>query len=102
MICADDHLYVPLKASLQSFYTEAQLRKIHKQSAHSAAARLHELLKTAGIGAVTHKTLDRLEYIAKTCEPYQRIRKAPHIFRVTFGAENTLLKTKSGLGLCLH
>ena len=91
---AGDHLYVPLKAPLQSFYTVAQLRKIHKQFAHLAARRLYELLKTAGIGAVTPKSLDKLEYIAKTCEPCQRIRNAPHRFRVTLGAENTRFNSK--------
>ena len=69
MIRAGDHLYVPLKTPLQSFYIVAQLHKISKRFAHPAATSLYELLKTAGIGAVTPKTLDKLEYIAKTCEP---------------------------------
>ena len=45
-------------------------------------------------GAVTPKTLDKLEYIAKTCDPCQRVRSAPHRFRVTQGAENTRFNLK--------
>ena len=86
MIRASDHLDVPLKTPLQSFYTVTQLRKIHKQSAHLASARLHELLKTVGIGAVTPKTFDKLEYMEKTCDLFLRIHNAPRRFCVTLGA----------------
>ena len=49
MIHAGEHLYVPLKAPLQSFYAVAQPNKIHKQLSRPAAARIYELLKTADI-----------------------------------------------------
>ena len=89
MIRADDHLYVLLKAHLRSFYTVSQLHKTHRQLAHPAAARLYELLKTADIEAVMPKSLDKLGYIAKICEPCEQVRNAPHIFRITLGVENT-------------
>ena len=56
LIRKGEHLYVPLKAPIQSFYTMAQLRKLHKQFAHPSAVKLYDLLKAAGLKAITPKS----------------------------------------------
>ena len=61
LIRKGEHLYVPLKAPIQSFYTMAQLRKLHKQIANPPAVKLYDLLKSAVLKAVTPKTLEKLE-----------------------------------------
>ena len=42
-----EHLYVPLHASIQSFYTKGQLRKLHKNFAQPSVIKLYDLLKTS-------------------------------------------------------
>ena len=77
------HLYVPLKAPLQFFYTTAQLRKLHTQFAHPSAIRLYDLLKTSRMKAATPKTLEKFEYIVSACEPCLKTRAAPTRYLVT-------------------
>ena len=64
----DSHLYAKMSIPSQIFYTSAQLRKLHRQFCHPLAEKLYNLLKTAGVEAVTPKTLEKLEHIARTCE----------------------------------
>lgn len=59
----DKHLYARMKFPMTTFYTIAQLRKLHNQSAHPSAANLYNLLKKAKLDAVNAKTLEALEEI---------------------------------------
>ena len=45
LIKKDEHLYLPLKAPIQSFYTMVQLRKLHKKLAYSSAVKQYDHLK---------------------------------------------------------
>ena len=56
-------MYVPFKAHILSFYTMAQLRKLHEQYAHPSAVRLYDFLRSAGVKAITPETLEKLKYI---------------------------------------
>ena len=69
LVRKDKSLYMPLKAPIQSFYIVAQLRKLHEQFSHSSAVILHELFKSTDLKTETPKTLEKLEYIASTCDP---------------------------------
>ena len=89
-----EHLYIPLKALIQSFYTMSQLRKLHNHFAHTAAVKLYNLLKWACLEALNPKTLEKLEYIVSKCEPRQKIRTAPKRYRITMWAESTRFNPK--------
>ena len=82
------HLYARMRFMNYTFYTTAQLQKLHRQFAHPSAGKLYNLLKRAGLEAVDSKTLEQLEEIVSRCEPCQRIRNAPLRFRVSAGHEN--------------
>ena len=89
-----EHLYVSLKASLQSFGTLGLPRKLLKQFAHPSVTKLYNLLKTSEHQAVTAETLRKLVYIFSTCNPYQTILTAPKRYRITMGAENSRSKAE--------
>ena len=71
-----------------TFYTAAQLSKLHLQVAHPSALKLYNLLPRAGLEAAVKDTLKCLNEIVARCEPCQRIRNPPLRFRVTMGHEN--------------
>ena len=49
----EEHLWVKLKAPLQSLCTVARLRKLHRKLMHLCALKLSDLLKTPGLLAVS-------------------------------------------------
>ena len=73
----DNHLYSKMCFPPSTFYSTAQLLKLHRQFAHPSAETLYALLRRAGLKAVTQQTLERLKEIVSRCEPCQRIRNGP-------------------------
>ena len=59
-----DLLHFLLATPRYTSYSTAQLRKLHKPIAHPSAQKLYQLLKVAGIDAVTPKMQEKLERIA--------------------------------------
>lgn len=88
LIRHDSHLYAEMNFPRYTFYSTAQLRKLHRQFAHPSAGKLYNLLERAGIEAVDTSTLEQLEQIVARCEPCQRIKNAPLRFRVSMGLED--------------
>ena len=84
----DNHLCAKMRFPRSTFYTTAQLQKMHRQFAHPSAGKLYSLLKQAGLEAVDCSTLKQLEEITAKCEPCQRIKNAPLHFRVSMGHED--------------
>ena len=82
------HLYARMNFPRCSFYTSAQLNKMHRHFGHPSADKLFNLLKIAGTEAVDSSTREELEKIVATCEPCQRIKNAPLRFRTSMGHAN--------------
>ena len=95
LIRQNGHLYAQMSFPCFTFYTAAQLEKLHRQFAHPSAGKLYNLLKRAGLEAVDAKTLERLEEIVSRCEPCQKIRNAPLRFRVLIGHENVRFNARA-------
>ena len=95
----DDQLYSKMSFPNSTFYSTAQLKKLHLQFAHPSATKLYNLLQKAGTEAVGPDTLQRLQEIVATCERCQRIRKAPLRFRVSKGHEHVRFKAKAYLNI---
>ena len=91
----DNHLYAQMEFPDYTFYTIAQLKKMHQQFAHPSAEKLYNLLKTAGTEAFDNSTLTELEKIVAACEPCQKIKNAPLRFRVLLGHANVRFNAKS-------
>lgn len=82
------HLYVPLRFPTSSYFTKAQLSKLHRQFFHPSSSKLFNLIKRVSPNDATPETRAILEDLTKRRDPCQRIQHAPHRFRVTIGAEN--------------
>lgn len=78
----NDHLYTQMTFPTQPFDTTAQLKRFHLQFSHPTETKLYNLLKRAGLEAVTPESLAELEQIVANCEPCQRICNTPLVFRV--------------------
>ena len=70
-----------------TFYTKRQLEKFHRQFTHPSATKLYDLLRTANTQAVTPETLNILELIAASYEPYHKKGNLPTRFRASLGSE---------------
>ena len=82
------HVYAEMDFTPSTFFTRAQLTKIHRQFFHPSAEKLFKLLHRARPDEATPEALKILKDIGKRCDPCQRIQNAPKRFRVSFGAEN--------------
>jgi len=82
------HVYVSMDIGQHTFFSVAQLQRLHRQFYHPSAEKLFQLLRKARPEDVTPETLKVLEDLGKRCDPCQRIQTAPVRFKVSFGAEH--------------
>ena len=75
------HMYVTWNIS-KSYYTRAELRKIHKHFWHPSSEKLFNLLKRIDPNT-TADTLKVLKEIQTACSTCQKLSKAPYRFRVS-------------------
>jgi len=82
------HVYVSMDIGQHTFFSVAQVQRLHRQFYHPSAEKLFQLLRKARPEDVTPETLKVLEDLGKRCDPCQRIQTAPVRFKVSFGAEH--------------
>lgn len=83
-----NHLFAPLQKPCLARFTRVQLHKLHRQFFHPSPNKLFNLRKKARPEQATPETRKALEEITSRCDPCQRMKAAPHRFRVSFGAGN--------------
>jgi len=71
------HVYASMDIPTFSFFSRAELQKVHRQFRHASADKLYKLLKLARPDEISHATLTTLEDLIKKCGPCQRISRAP-------------------------
>ena len=81
----DNYLYAKMKLRNHTFYTTAQLHKMHQNFGHPSARKLFNLLRTGGIEAVEKTTFEQLKSVTARCEPCQHTKNAPLRLRVSIG-----------------
>ena len=71
-----------------------KLRKLHKLFAHPRVTKLHDLLRTSTLQAITSKTLQLLQYILSTCKLCRKSVKAPKHYLVIMETDNMRFNEK--------
>ena len=89
LTCDQYHIDVHLHVPMSTFYSTQQVRKLHRQFAHPSSVKLYNLLRKAGLEAVTSNTPHQLGKIVAQCASCQRTKNAPYRFRVVFSQEYT-------------
>jgi hypothetical protein len=77
----------PPSKVVRAFYSEVQLRKMHRNLFHPSSRKLYELLKRADPNNLPRETLQMLEDIAKACHTCMKTSNAPRRFTVRFPDE---------------
>ena len=77
------HPFYKWSNMMQCFYTESELRRLHRRFGHPGTDKLFNLLKEADVQAVSPKTRASLEEIAKHCKLCQLHGQRPRRFRFT-------------------
>lgn len=91
------HIYLEWPPSI--FYTEAELRKIHRHFYHPSSEKLYALLKKAGGDEVDSDVKRTLEKVQRTCDTCQRHGSKPHRFRVAIPDEYCIFNRVVGMDL---
>lgn len=84
----DDRVYEAMAFPRSTFYTSAQLSKLHIQFLHPPDDRLYRRLRSARPEDLPSNTFKMLEEVSLQCNPCQRIQRAPTCFQVSLGSEN--------------
>ena len=84
----EGHLYAQMSLPVLTFFSTAQLQKLHRHLFHPSSEKLYKLLKKARLEDTTPETQKMLENISSSCDPCQRVQPGPNRFKVTFGAES--------------
>lgn len=66
------------------FYTQSQLKRLHRHLYHPSAGKLYNLLKKIDADDLPADTRETLEQISKLCRTCQQIANKPHRFRIRF------------------
>jgi hypothetical protein len=77
----------PPSKVVRAFYSEVQLRKMHRNLFHLSSRKLYELLKRADPNNLPRETLQMLEDIAKACHTCMKTSNAPRRFTMRFPDE---------------
>ena len=88
------HSYVPLRVSIDTYFTRSQLHTLHRQFFHPSAEKLYRLLLKSRPEDTTPETKKILEDLTKRCDPCQRMRGGPTRFRVSLGADEVRFNEK--------
>ena len=84
----EGHLYAQMSLPVLTFFSKAQLQKLHRHFFHPSSEKLYKLLKKARPEDTTPQTQDILEEITTRWDPCQRVQPGPNRFKVTFGGES--------------
>lgn len=85
------HIYLEWPKQNDVFYTQEELRKLHRNFSHPSADKLYSLLKMARPWETDEGTRRILEEISSRCEACQRFSQAPVRFKVTLPSEENLV-----------
>lgn len=70
------------------FYTDNELRSIHRHFYHAHPDKVFNLMKRAEDLDATQETLDQLQFIFANCDICQRLADQPGRFKVSLPSEN--------------
>lgn len=91
------HLYVEWPPSI--YYTEAELRRIHRHFFHPHTDRLVSLIHRGAKEHAKPGLRKKLEHIRETCDTCQRLAKEPGRFRVAIPNEDCVFNRSVGMDL---
>lgn len=74
-----------------SFYTEPELRKLHKNFGHPSVNALHNLLKRANPLEDNPSLRREIEEVTRRCDPCAVFEKKPRRFKISIGIGNMRL-----------
>jgi hypothetical protein len=92
---SDGHMYV--KFDPATYFTEDELRRVHRHFRHPSPGKLYAILKRAD-PSTDSKTMQILEDISRSCDPCQRIAPRPIRFKVS-GGEKTVFNATVAIDL---
>lgn len=81
------------------FYTEAELRKIHRHFYHPSTDKLYALLKGPDGDKIDSDVKRTLEKVQRTCDTCQRHGSKPHHFRVDILDDHCIFNHVVGMNL---